>query len=239
MADARSTGVSATRKAKTKKPSARAQENAARRDVITTALAMSASGLSPGRSGNVSVRWKGGMLITPSGMAYDSLTPKDIVFVDGDGTVAAKSRKPSSEWRFHLAAYTERPDREAVVHTHSLNATVLACQHKPIPAFHYMVAAAGGTEIPCIPYASFGTEELAGYVCDGLRHHDACLMANHGQIAIGSSLSSALELASEIENLAAQYVHVLSLGKPKLLNEAQMQDVLVRFQNYGQKAQDA
>jgi len=242
MADARSTGVSATRKpeskSKAKKPSARALENAARREVIDTALAMSASGLSPGRSGNVSVRWQDGMLITPSGMAYDSLSPKDVVFVAEDGSVAAKSRKPSSEWRFHLAAYAERADRAAVVHTHSLHATVLACQHKPIPAFHYMVAAAGGTEIPCVPYASFGTEELANYVCEGLRRHDACLMANHGQIAIGNTLGSALELASEVENLAAQYVQVLSLGKPKLLNGAEMQDVLARFQNYGQKAQD-
>ena len=239
MADARSTGVNAARKTRAKKPSARALENAARRDVIATALAMSASGLSPGRSGNVSVRWKDGMLITPSGMAYDSLTPKDIVFVADDGTVAAKSRKPSSEWRFHLAAYAERSDRDAVVHTHSLNATVLACQHKPIPAFHYMVAAAGGTEIPCVPYASFGTDELAAHVCDGLRAHDACLMANHGQIAIGKTQASALELASEVENLAAQYVQVLSLGKPKILTDAEMPDVLVRFQNYGQKAQDA
>lgn len=209
-----------------------------RRDVIETALAMSGSGLSPGRSGNVSVRWKDGMLITPSGMTYDSLKPSDIVFVAEDGSVAAKARKPSSEWRFHLAAYAERSDREAVVHTHSLNATVLACQHKPIPAFHYMVAAAGGTEIPCIPYASFGTEELADYVREGLREHDACLMANHGQIAIGKSLASALELASEVENLAAQYVQVLSLGKPKVLGSAEMQDVLARFKNYGQNAQN-
>ncbi len=177
------------------------------------------------------------MLITPSGMAYDSLTPKDIVFVDHDGSVPAKARKPSSEWRFHLAAYAERADRAAVVHTHSLNATVLACQHKSIPAFHYMVAAAGGTEIPCVPYALFGTEELAEHVAKGLRQHDACLMANHGQIAIGDTLASALELASEVENLATQFVRVLSLGKPKILGEAEMQDVLARFKNYGQKAQ--
>ncbi|MEM9360311.1 MAG: class II aldolase/adducin family protein [Pseudomonadota bacterium] len=237
MADARSTGLGGGRKPKAKKPSARTLETAARREVIATALAMSESGLSPGRSGNVSIRWKSGMLITPSGMAYDSLTPKDIVFVDEDGSVPAKARKPSSEWRFHLAAYAERADRAAVVHTHSLNATVLACQHKPIPAFHYMVAAAGGTEIPCVPYASFGTEELAGYVSEGLRQHDACLMANHGQIAIGDTLASALELASEVENLATQFVRVLSLGKPKILGEAEMPDVLARFKNYGQKAQ--
>lgn len=238
MADARSTGLSAARKAKSKKPSARTLENAARRQVIETALAMSRSGLSPGRSGNVSMRWQDGMLITPSGMAYDSLTPKDIVYVAGDGSVASKARKPSSEWQFHLAAYVERPDRAAVVHTHSLNATVLACQHKPIPAFHYMVAAAGGMEIPCVPYATFGTKELADNVCKGLRKHDACLMANHGQIAIGSTPASALELATEVENLAAQYVQVLSLGKPKILSDGEMKEVLKRFKNYGQKAQD-
>ncbi|MCB1513198.1 MAG: class II aldolase/adducin family protein, partial [Hyphomicrobiaceae bacterium] len=142
---------------------------------------MSRTGLSPGRSGNVSVRFDGGMLITPSGMAYDAIKPADIVFVSDDGSVGAKSRKPSSEWRFHLAAYHARPDRNAVVHTHSLNATVIACAGRPIPAFHYMVAIAGGEDIPCVPYATFGTEELSRHVAAGLEHRDACLMAHHGQ----------------------------------------------------------
>ena len=217
--------------------SAKAQENAVRRAVIATAQAMSRMGLSPGRSGNVSARWHDGMLITPSGMAYDGLQARDIVFVGGDGSAAPNAPKPSSEWRFHLAAYAARADRHAVVHTHSLNATVLACQHKPIPAFHYMVAAAGGKNIPCVPYAAFGTEELAGNVAGGLSWHDACLMANHGQIAIGATLDAALELASEIENLATQYVGVLALGKPKLLTDVQMEDVLARFKTYGQNAQ--
>ena len=218
-------------------PSKKSLETAARREVIETALEMSRTGLSPGRSGNVSRRWEDGMLITPSGMAYESLRPSDIVFVDDDGVVAARARKPSSEWRFHLGAYLARPDRAAVVHTHSLNATVLACRHEPIPAFHYMVAAAGGKRIPCIPYAAFGTDGLAELVADGLSQHDACLMANHGQIAIGEDLPKAFELAAEVENLAAQYVSVLALGKPKLLSDREMDDVLERFKGYGQKAQ--
>ncbi len=215
-----------------------AQETAARRQVIATAQALGAAGLSPGRSGNVSRRWADGMLITPSGMAYHTLKPSDIVFVGRDGGTKAKARKPSSEWRFHVSAYQARPDRNAVVHTHSLNATALACQHMSIPAFHYMVAAAGGHHIPCIAYAAFGTAELAQLVADGLSQHDACLMANHGQIAIGSSLEGALELAAEVENLAAQYIRVRALGKPKLLSSAQMDDVIERFRSYGQNAQN-
>ena len=131
---------------------AKGAEAKARRAVIETALAMSRSGLSPGRSGNVSCRWQDGMLITPTGMAYGDIRPRDVVLVDAKGEVAdKKSRKPSSEWRFHLAAYGARPDMNAVVHTHSLHATVLACAHKPIPAFHYMVAVAGGHDIPRVP----------------------------------------------------------------------------------------
>lgn len=229
------------RKATTAKPARRPAkaEAALRKAVIETALAMSRTGLSPGRSGNVSARTEGGMLITPSGMAYETLQPADIVFVADDGTPDASAPKPSSEWRFHLAAYHARPDRQAVVHTHSMHAVILACAHRPIPAFHYMVAIAGGTDIPLIPYAPFGTEKLAGYVGDGLKHRDALLMANHGQIAIGKSLESALELAHEVETLAQQYVGVLTLGKPKILGRRKMSDVLERFAAYGQNAQTA
>ena len=214
-------------------------ESAARRAVIATALEMSRSGLSPGRSGNVSQRLGDGMLITPSGMAYDTLKPSDIVHVAGDGSVAAGARKPSSEWRFHLAAYQARPDGHAIVHTHSLNATVIACTGKPIPAFHYMVAIAGGKDIPCVPYATFGTEELSAFVADGLRHRDACLMANHGQITIAATLIGALELAQEVETLAEQYAKLLAItAKPPVLPDAEMADVLERFKGYGQKAQE-
>lgn len=212
-------------------------ETTARAAVIACARAMSARGLSPGRSGNVSRRWRDGMLITPSGMAYDATTLKDIVYVDADGKSPKGARKPSSEWRFHLAAYAARPDRHAVVHTHSLHATVLACAHQPIPAFHYMVAAAGGADIPCVPYATFGTEELSRHVTDGLKYRDACLMANHGQIAIGETLDRALELAAEVEVLAEQYYKVLTLGKPHILDAAEMSRVFEKFKGYGQKAQ--
>ncbi|MEO8421240.1 MAG: L-fuculose-phosphate aldolase [Hyphomicrobium sp.] len=214
-------------------------EKDARRAVIDTALAMSRSGLSPGRSGNVSRRWKGGMLITPTGMAYEKIRPRDIVYVDAKGAVPGKrSRKPSSEWRFHLAAYRARPDMHAVVHTHSLHATVLACAHKPIPAFHYMVAVAGGNDIPVVPYDTFGTQQLADFVAQGLATRNACLMANHGQIAIGNNLCSALELAHEVEVLAEQYVKVLTLGgEPHILPDEEMARVLERFKNYGQRAQ--
>ena len=215
-------------------------EKRARRAVIETALAMSRSGLSPGRSGNVSCRWKGGMLITPTGMAYETIKPRDIVFITNKGTLPSKSaRKPSSEWRFHLAAYRARPDMSAVVHTHSLNATVLACAHRAIPAFHYMVAVAGGKDIPLVPYDTFGTEELAAHVAQGLAGRNACLMANHGQIAIGRDLGSALELAREVEVLAEQYGKVLALGEPHLLSDAEMTRVLERFKHYGQNAQRA
>jgi L-fuculose-phosphate aldolase len=205
--------------------------------VISTALAMSQRGLSPGRSGNVSARWGDGMLITPSGMAYDELKPADVVFVGPDGSVAAQSRKPSSEWRFHLATYVARPNVQAIVHTHSLHATVLACAHKPIPSFHYMVAAAGGTDIPCVPYATFGTEELSNHVVGGLRARNACLMANHGAIAVADSLTAALELAIDVEVLAEQYIKVLMLGPPKLLSAEEMAVVLEKFRSYGQNAQ--
>ena len=216
-----------------KKRPPKSKELAARKAVIATAQAMSESKLSPGRSGNVSCRWHEGMLITPSGLAYDTLKPSDIVYVDDKGDAQDNAPKPSSEWRFHLAVYKVRDDAGAVVHTHSMHATVLAAAHKPIPAFHYMVAVAGGLEIPLVPYAPFGTEELAEFVGDGIRERNACLMANHGQIALGGSLDAALELAAEVEVLAEQYYKVLTLDSVQLLNDAQMQDVLERFQSYG------
>ncbi|MGE0626297.1 MAG: class II aldolase/adducin family protein [Hyphomicrobiaceae bacterium] len=217
----------------TRKPAA---EMAACREVIEAALRMSRLGLSPGRSGNVSRRWRDGMLITPTGMPYDAIEPDDVVFVGASGDVRGK-RKPSSEWRFHLSAYDARPEMLACVHTHSTHAVVLACARRPIPAFHYMIAVAGGSEIPCVPYATFGTPELARHVASGLLRHDACLMANHGQIALGTSLERALELAAEVEVLAEQYCKLLMLGKPHLLNDAEMAEVLERFKSYGQNAQ--
>jgi len=215
-------------------------EKLARRGVIETALAMSRSGLSPGRSGNVSCRWNGGMLITPTGMSYETIKPRDIAYVTAKGTLLdKKSRKPSSEWRFHLAAYKARPDMNAVVHTHSTHATVLACAHKAIPAFHYMVAVAGGNDVPLVAYDTFGTQQLADHVAKGLEKRDACLMANHGQIAVGKNLAAALELAHEIEVLSEQYAKVLALGEPHILPDEEMARVLERFKSYGQRAQKA
>lgn len=221
----------------TPRKSSTGAERSARAEVLETALAMSRRGLSPGRSGNVSRRWAEGMLITPSGMAYEEIGPDDVVYVAGDGSVQPGSRKPSSEWHFHLAAYDARPDMHAVVHTHSMHAVVLACAHKPIPAFHYMVAIAGADVIPCVPYATFGTAELARHVAGGLRRANACLMANHGQIAIAATPAAALELAAEVEILAEQYYKVLTIGRAHLLDGAEMADVLQRFKSYGQKAQ--
>ncbi len=209
-------------------------ERQLRAGIIETALIMSRTGLSPGRSGNVSARWKSGMLITPTGMAYEQLKPKDIVFVDAEGVPAAGARRPSSEWRFHLAGYETRADCQAIVHCHSTHAVVLACAHKPIPAFHYMVAVAGGMQIPLVPYATFGTEDLSTHVRGGLKNHSACLMANHGQIACAASLPAALELAQEVEGLAEQYYKVLTLGKPHILGDEEMQTVLTKFESYGQ-----
>ena len=212
-----------------------------RKAIIQTALVMSRQGLSPGRSGNVSARFGEGMLITPTGMAYDELEPGDIVHVDGDGGVLGEQRKPSSEWRLHLFAYDARKDRHAVVHTHSLHATVLACVKKPIPAFHYMVAVAGGNDIPIVPYAPFGTDELGRHVAFGLKERDACLMASHGQIAIGETLAHALELAFEVETLAEQYYKVLLLGSsgalPEILSDAAMTEMIEKFKSYGQNGQ--
>jgi L-fuculose-phosphate aldolase len=212
-----------------------AAETAARREVVETARGMSRQGLSPGRSGNVSTRFDGDVLITPSGMAYDAITPVDIVRVTLDGQVAAGQRKPSSELHFHLAAYRARPNVGAIVHTHSLHATVLACARRAIPAFHYMVAVAGGDDIPLVPYATFGSDELARHIVAGLAHRNACLMANHGQIAVAATCAEALALAVEVEVLAEQYVKVLTLGSPHILARDEMVRVLERFASYGQK----
>jgi L-fuculose-phosphate aldolase len=213
-------------------------ESQLRKLVLETALSMSSQGLSPGRSGNVSARRKKGMLITPSGMEYQSFTPSDIVLLTENGKLARGQRKPSSEHLLHRAIYLARPDVLAIVHSHSLNATALACAEMSIPAFHYMVAMAGGSDIPLAPYATFGTEELAEAAAEALSQRNACLLAHHGQIAVGESLEAALDLALEVETLAAQYIKVRSLGAVRLLDEEEMERVLARFANYGRAAQN-
>ena len=204
--------------------------------VLTTARAMNASGINRGSAGNVSVRCDGGFLITPTGMAYDSCTAADMVKVGADGTVAAAtSRKPSSEWRFHRDIYAARPEACAVVHTHSPFATALACQGQGIPAFHYMVARFGGTDVRCAAYATFGTQELSDAITSALDARCACLMAHHGMVVFGRDADHALALAIELETLCEHYWRVLQLGAPKLLPAEEMTRVIARFATYGQQ----
>lgn len=208
-------------------------EKQARQQLIDTALKMSETGLSPGRSGNVSRRWRDGMLITPSAMHYGDMMPEDVAFVDGNGVSHGVGRKPSTEWPFHQTIYEVRGDAGAVVHCHSLNATALACARKPIPAFHYMVAVAGGKDIPLVPYATFGTKKLAKLIQSAVRDRDACLLANHGQITLAGDLDGALDLAVEVESLAAQYLKVLATGEAHILSDREMAKVVKKFYDYG------
>lgn len=206
----------------------------AREALITTARRMNASGLNQGTSGNLSVRVEGGLLITPSGMDYDMLVPADIVRLRWDGSYESK-RAPSTEWRIHRDVLLRRPEVGAVLHAHSMFCTSLACLRRPIPAFHYMVTRAGGADIRCAPYATFGTEELSGHVVEALEGRKACLMANHGMVVLGESLATAFKLAVEVETLAAMYWRALQVGEPVLLDAAEMARVLEKFENYGQQ----
>lgn len=207
-------------------------ETVLRDQIVATARALEIKGLGVGRSGNVSARCGDGMLITPSALSYDQMTSNDIVLVDADEQAAPGAMKPSSEWRFHLAIYGARPEAEAVVHCHSRYATALACLRREIPAFHYMVAAAGGKNINCAEYAIYGTEALSENVLAALKDRKACLMANHGQVAFGPTLEDALELAQEVEALAAQYLSALHAGEPELLSDVQMDEVIAKFADY-------
>lgn len=210
-------------------------EENARTAVVGAARKMAAIGLSPGTSGNVSARAAGGMVITPTGLAYDALTPEKIAFVAMDSAAREGELKPSSEWHFHLAIYKAREDIGAIVHTHSEAATALACTGQGIPAFHYMVAVAGGTDIRCAPYATFGTEALAAHAVEALSGRTACLLSNHGVIACGASPEAALALAREVEVLAAQYGRALAIGGVHILDDSQMAEVLEKFKSYGQQ----
>ena len=209
-------------------------ELAKRRGIIAACLEMNRVGINQGTSGNVSVRHAGGLLITPTGMAYEALKPKDIVWLDLDG-VAKGRRKPSSEWRFHCDIMRARPDVSAIVHAHPTYSTILAIMNKEIPPIHYMVAVAGGTSIRCAPYALFGTEELSRNAVAALEGRQACLLQHHGSIAVGATLSKAMWLAVEVEALARQYHGCLAIGKPPLLSEGQMAEVLAKFGSYGQQ----
>jgi L-fuculose-phosphate aldolase len=212
-------------------------ESALRREIIAVARALSPADLGVNRSGNVSARFEDGLLITPTGAPYETLEPHHIAFVSlKDGAVRGPLA-PSSETPFHRAIYRARTELNAIVHCHSPHATALACTDRGIPAFHYMVAAAGGTSILCAPYATFGSEALSDHavaaLADGRR---ACLLAHHGQIACGSDLARAFELAREVEALARQYLLALQAGPPALLDDAEMDRVLEKFRTYGATA---
>jgi L-fuculose-phosphate aldolase len=210
------------------------EAEALRQEIVATAQAMSRRGLSPQRSGNVSARWGDELLITPSAIPYEAMRPADIVAVGLDGRIAQGQRKPSTETPFHRAIYAARPDAQAIVHCHSPRAAALACARQPIPAFHYMVAVAGGAGIRCSAYATFGTDALAENTVDALEGRRACLLANHGQVALGASLAAALELAAEVETLAGMFLDLLAAGlKPHILGEDEMARVLEAFEGYG------
>lgn len=206
-----------------------------RTQLVHTMRAMGTNGLNRGTAGNASVRAPGGMLVTPSGVMPDLLAPEMMVLVRPDGSWDAEGYAPSSEWRMHKGILDRRDDVAAVVHCHSHYATVLACVDMPIPPIHYMVRVSGGFEVPVAPYATFGTEPLARAVVDTLDGRLACLMANHGQIAVGPSLGRALAIAEQIEEQAAIYWGALAIGKPRLLTEEQMHDVLESYRTYGQR----
>jgi L-fuculose-phosphate aldolase len=205
---------------------------ALRTAIIATARAMNAAGINRGKSGNVSARIDGGFLITPSGLPYADTTVDDIVAVDESGA-ASGTRKPSSEWRFHRDIYCARKEAAAIVHAHSPFATTLACLDRGIPAFHYMIAMAGGNDIRCAPYATFGTQELSDAALSALDERKACLLAHHGMIAVGESLDRALALAVEVETLAEMYWRALQIREPEVLSDAEMQTVLAKFADYG------
>ena len=215
-------------------------EDALRQQVIATSLAMNALGINQGKSGNVSARFHDGYLITPTGLPYDQTKSEDIVFMRQDqpgDTIRDEPdflrRAPSSEWRFHRDIYARYPDVNAIVHTHSVHAAALACLRRSIPAFHYMVAVAGGRDIRCAPYATFGTQQLSDNALGALQDRKACLLANHGAIATGPTLAQALDLAVEVETLAHMYLLALQIGEPALLGDEEMAIVVEKFLSYG------
>ena len=203
-----------------------------RLEVIKYAKKLNSKKLSALRSGNISVRFKDGFLITPSGQKYSSLKKKNVVFVSLEGIFDKKIGIPSSEWRFHQDIYLNKKEAKAIVHAHSICATAISTHGKSIPAFHYMVAMAGGNDIKCSKYAAYGTRELSKNILKVLKNRSACLIGNHGQIAFSKDLSKAFELAEEVENLSNQYITALKIGKPKILSSKEMYKVLSKAKNY-------
>ena len=200
---------------------------------------MNALGINQGTSGNVSARVDGGMLITPSGVPYEELTPYDIVSMELDGTWSGvEGRKPSSEWPFHLSIYKARPDAGGIVHTHAMHATALSMHRMDVPACHYMIGFAGGPSIRCAAYATFGTQQLSDNALVALEGRRACLLANHGMIVFWDSVPRALWLAGEVETLCAQYWRALQIGTPAILSDEEMDTIIEKFgSGYGLQAQ--
>lgn len=208
------------------------------REIIHTCLEMTRLGLNQGTAGNVSVRYQDGMLITPTGIPYENLTVSHIVYIDGNGKHET-GKVPSSEWRFHQVAYQARPDANAVVHNHAVNCTAVSILNRPIPAIHYMIAAAGGSTIPCAPYATFGTKKLSEYVAVALKNRKATLLQHHGMIACEANLQKALWLAHEVEVLAELYLSTLSIVDPvPVLSDEEIAIVLEKFKTYGLRVEE-
>ena len=211
-----------------------------RHQVVTVARRMNGTGLNQGTSGNLSVRIEGGLLVTPSSLPYEQMEADDLVALDLSGQpLRERQRRPSSEWRLHADVLSCRPEAMAVLHCHPIHATALACHDRGIPAFHYMVAVAGGDEIRCASYATFGTKELSDNVVSALGQRTACLLARHGMVTLGKDLESALRVAVEVETLARMYLQALQVGEPPLLSAQQMQAVHAQFRglHYGQADQ--
>ncbi|MFV0360344.1 class II aldolase/adducin family protein [Tropicimonas sp.] len=209
-----------------------------RRQMVETCREMTRIGINQGTAGNLSVRHGDGLLITPSSLPYDRMQPGDIVEMRMDG--GFEGRRPSSEWRFHRDILVSRPDANVVLHCHSVHATSLACHMRPIPAFHYMVAVAGGADIRCSDYATFGTQALSDAALVALDGRMACLLGHHGQIALGSDFAGALWLAIEVETLARMYLAALVLGEPPVLPVAEIDRVIeqIRRMGYGRPPND-
>ena len=206
-----------------------------RSTVVAAVQRLDTLGMNRGSTGNVSARHGKGMLITPTGMGADGLRPQDLVWPGFDGSMQG-DWQPSSEWHFHQAAYLARPELTAVVHTHSTHATALACLRRPLPAFHYMVAVAGGDSVPLVPYFTFGTEALSEAVALALQGRDACLLANHGLVAVGTTVAQAMKVVQEIESLCEVYLKALAVGEPVLLGATEMAVVIDKFGSYGRTA---
>jgi len=213
-------------------------DDTTRQAAVAAIRRLDALGMNRGSTGNLSLRSGAGMWITPTGMGADELRPQDLVWLGWDGTLRGDWR-PSSEWHFHQAIYAARPDLQAIVHAHSVHATALACLRRPLPAFHYMVAVAGCDSVPCVPYHLFGTEALSLAVAQAMLDRDACLLANHGLVAAGTTLQRAMKVAQEIESLCETYLRALAVGEPVLLSADEMSAVIERFRRYGKAARTA